>query len=388
MIDVKLKQWRLGVPRALFYYYYAPWWESFLQALGAEVVVSPPTSKEIMDLGVSLAVAEACLPVKVYYGHAAWLAPRVEALFVPRLVSVEKKCFICPKLMGLPDMLRAAIKNCPPVIDATVDLARRPEEGLRAAIRATARALGAGSREALKAAALAGARYREWLVQQRKGGLMPGCHASGDCQADRKSSDQSSERGKLAMGAGGGQAGLYCSAGSYRLGQLERTGSNVPDDRPRGWEADPTEGPGGNDDTLLTIGIVGHSYLLYDRYLGMDIPGKVARLGGRVVLPENIVPGLGEAACHQLPKRLYWTLGRKIMGAALYLMAQEEVAGLIHLTAFGCGPDSLVGDLAERYAHRQGKPFLLLTLDEHTGEAGVATRLEAFMDMLIRRRSA
>ena len=320
---MKVKQWRLGVPRALFYYYYAPWWESFLKALGVEVVVSPPTSKEILDMGISLAVAEACLPVKVYFGHAAWLAPRVEALFVPRLVSVEQKSFICPKLMGLPDMLRAALKDCPPIIDATVDLARRPEEGLQAAIRATARALGVGNREALKAAALAGSRYREWLARQREGRLIRG-----------------------------------------------------------------STGPKADNGASLAVGIVGHSYLLYDRYLGMDIPGKVARLGGQVVLPENIDPGLGEAACYQLPKRLYWTLGRKIMGTALYLMEQEEIAGLIHLTAFGCGPDSLVGDLAERYAHRRGMPFLLLTLDEHTGEAGVATRLEAFMDMLRRRHSA
>lgn len=348
-MSVKVKHWRLGVPRALFYYYYAPWWETFLENLGAEVVVSPPTSKEILDLGVGLAVAEACLPVKVYYGHAAWLAPRVEALFVPRLVSIEQKSFICPKLMGLPDMLRAAIKDCPPVIDPTVDLARRPEEGLRAAIRATARALGAGNREALKAAALAGTRYREWLAWQREGRLIWGSNIPSYCHVEQEAT----------------VAGNSCDC---LLGQ--------------------GLGPVANTGAPLTIGIVGHSYLLYDRYLGMDIPGKVARLRGRVVLPENIDPTLGEAACRQLPKRLYWTLGRKIMGTALHLMEKEEIAGLIHLTAFGCGPDSLVGDLAERYAHRLGKPFLLLTLDEHTGEAGVATRLEAFMDMLIRRRSA
>ncbi|MGI9862161.1 acyl-CoA dehydratase activase-related protein [Moorella naiadis] len=347
---MKVKHWRLGVPRALFYYYYAPWWETFLENLGAEVVVSPPTSKEILDLGVGLAVAEACLPVKVYYGHAAWLAPRVEALFVPRLVSVEQKSFICPKLMGLPDMLRAAIKDCPPVIAPTVDLARRPKEGLRAAIRATARALGAGNREALQAAALAGARYREWLARQREGGPYLG--------------------------------------NSVPVGNWEQPPLTIGGGAPVDYPLKHGSRPVADTDISLAVGIVGHSYLLYDRYLGMDIPGKVARLGGRVVLPENIDPTLGEAACRQLPKRLYWTLGRKIMGTALHLMEKEEIAGLIHLTAFGCGPDSLVGDLAERYAHRLGKPFLLLTLDEQTGEAGVATRLEAFMDMLSRRRSA
>ncbi|MDN5344812.1 MAG: hypothetical protein PWQ18_924 [Clostridia bacterium] len=338
MKSVKNKQWRLGVPRALLYYYYGPWWEAFFQALGVETVVSPPTGREIMDRGVGLAVAEACLPVKVYYGHAAWLAPRVDVLFVPRLVSVEHKAFICPKLMGLPDMLRAAIKDCPPVLAPTVDLARRPDEGLQAAIRAIARALDVRVGEAAAAGETAGARYREWLARQREAGAWLGNGPPGGCPAGRSPSPG---EGQAARGA-------------------------VP----------------------LTVGVIGHSYLLYDRYLGLDIPNKIARLGGRVVLPENLAPEAGERACHQLPKRLYWTLGRKIMGTALYLMEQASIDGLIHLTAFGCGPDSLVGDLAERYAHRRSKPFLLLTLDEHTGEAGLNTRLEAFMDMLKRRRTA
>jgi predicted nucleotide-binding protein (sugar kinase/HSP70/actin superfamily) len=42
----------------------------------------------------------------------------------------------------------------------------------------------------------------------------------------------------------------------------------------------------------------------------------------------------------------------------------------------------MTGELIGRYAHSAGKPFLNLTLDEHTGEAGVMTRLEAFWDMV------
>jgi predicted nucleotide-binding protein (sugar kinase/HSP70/actin superfamily) len=353
---VKNKNWRLGVPRALFYYYYGPWWEAFFQTLGVEVVVSPPTGKEIMDVGVSLAVAEACLPVKVYYGHAAWLAPQVDALLVPRLVSVEKKGFICPKLMGLPDMLRAALKPCPPIIDTTVNLARRPEKGLAAAVQGMAGAMGVKGRVVEQAVAAATSRYRSWNDWQQ--GYNLDAAAGGDdrpaARVDTSSHGEApgSSAGKIAPtlpGSSGGQ-------------------------------------PGGESSPL--VGVIGHSYLIDDRYLGMDIPAKIARLGGKVILPENLAAAQMETACRQLPKRIYWTLGWKIMGAALHLMEQEEVAGLIHLTAFGCGPDSLVGDLAERYARRRGKPFLLVTLDEHSGTAGLDTRLEAFMDMLRRRRPA
>ena len=138
----------------------------------------------------------------------------------------------------------------------------------------------------------------------------------------------------------------------------------------------------------LKVGLVGHAYLIHDRFLSMDIPAKVKKMGGEITLPENLPPDQIALACRQLPKRLFWTLGQKIMGSVLSLIEQDSIAGIIHLTAFGCGPDSLVGDLAERYARRRGTPFLLLTIDEHTGEAGVNTRLEAFMDMLPRRYSA
>jgi predicted nucleotide-binding protein (sugar kinase/HSP70/actin superfamily) len=42
----------------------------------------------------------------------------------------------------------------------------------------------------------------------------------------------------------------------------------------------------------------------------------------------------------------------------------------------------MTGELIERYARALRAPFLNLTLDEHTGEAGIVTRLEAFLDMV------
>ncbi|HHP51453.1 MAG TPA: hypothetical protein ENM97_06740, partial [Moorella mulderi] len=76
-----------------YLYYLGKEWEAFFKYLDVEVLVSPPTSREILDMGVSLAPAEACLPVKVYYGHAAWLAPRVDTLFVPRAREPGRKNF-------------------------------------------------------------------------------------------------------------------------------------------------------------------------------------------------------------------------------------------------------------------------------------------------------
>jgi len=133
----------------------------------------------------------------------------------------------------------------------------------------------------------------------------------------------------------------------------------------------------------FTVVLLGHSYDIYDNYISMNLIGKLRRLGAHVLTADLLAPDIIEKEVAQLPKRLFWTLGRRIIGAALYFLKSPEISGIIHLASFGCGPDSLVGDLVERFCRRQGKPpFLYLTVDEHTGEAGLQTRVEAFLDML------
>jgi predicted nucleotide-binding protein (sugar kinase/HSP70/actin superfamily) len=112
---------KIGIPRALFYYYYYPLWRTFFNSMGLEVVLSPETNKAILDNGIETTLSEACLPVKVFFGHAMAIADQVDYLFVPRITRVEPKAYICPKFMGLPDMLRARLNNLPVLVDTVVD---------------------------------------------------------------------------------------------------------------------------------------------------------------------------------------------------------------------------------------------------------------------------
>ncbi|HZD60143.1 MAG TPA: acyl-CoA dehydratase activase-related protein, partial [Anaerolineae bacterium] len=107
----------VGVPQALLYYKYYPLWETFLRGLGAEIVVSSATTKRTVNTGTSLAENELCLPVKVFFGHLIELKDQVDALFVPRVVSVEKSAYTCPKFLGLPDLARSIDDSLPPVLD-------------------------------------------------------------------------------------------------------------------------------------------------------------------------------------------------------------------------------------------------------------------------------
>jgi len=75
-----------------------------------------------------------------------------------------------------------------------------------------------------------------------------------------------------------------------------------------------------------------------------------------------------------------------LTGTAAYYMLNHKVDGIIALSAFGCGPDSLMVDEIRYHAKNKNVPMIVLTIDEHTGEAGFVTRLEAFIDMLVRRK--
>ena len=70
------------------------------------------------------------------------------------------------------------------------------------------------------------------------------------------------------------------------------------------------------------------------------------------------------------------------------ILKDNKIDGIITLNAFGCGPDSLMVERITRRAKQFNKPLLTLTIDEQTGEAGFVTRLEAFVDMLYRKKCA
>ena len=113
---------RIGIPRALFYYQYFPFWKTLFEVLRFEVVLSPPTNKEILEQGTKLCVDDACLPIKVYHGHIAVLKDKVDMIFVPRVISIEPRKYICPKFLGLPDMIRNSIPDISRVLDTELNL--------------------------------------------------------------------------------------------------------------------------------------------------------------------------------------------------------------------------------------------------------------------------
>ena len=67
-------------------------------------------------------------------------------------------------------------------------------------------------------------------------------------------------------------------------------------------------------------------------------------------------------------------------------LKDDSIDGIIHITAFGCGPDSLIGKIMELESVDYKKPFMTIRVDEHTGENHLQTRVEAFIDMIYRKK--
>ncbi|MGE5509527.1 MAG: acyl-CoA dehydratase activase-related protein [Chitinophagales bacterium] len=321
----------VGIPRALLFWSYAPLWLGFFRSLGLTPVVSRETTRETMDRGVRLAVDEACLPVKVFFGHCAELAETVDWLFVPRLVSVERRKYICPKFMGLPDMVRQPFGDRTRLLDPVVDFLKAGPDALPAVAGELGKRLGVDGRTSRRALDEGLAALRRLREQQ--------------------------ERGVLPEDALAGQ----------------------------GWLPVREAPPRPCDKAKLTVGVLGHPYNVHDRQISFGLVDRLAGWGVKAITGDNLPAETCRAAASELPKDLFWTLGWHTYGAAVHFMSSPGVAGLIHLVSFGCGPDSLVGELVRHRAEAAGTPFLLITLDEHTGEAGFLTRVEAFVDMLERR---
>ena len=73
-----------------------------------------------------------------------------------------------------------------------------------------------------------------------------------------------------------------------------------------------------------------------------------------------------------------WTNEGHILGSCLYLIRNRIAARLILVTAFSCGPLSIIENYVIAEADKYRIPVLYLSVDEHTGAAGLITRLEAF----------
>ncbi|MDP6127183.1 MAG: acyl-CoA dehydratase activase-related protein [Dehalococcoidales bacterium] len=325
---------RIGIPRALLYYQYLPMWKAFFEHLGAEVVISSPTTQAMLTGGSARVVADTCLPVKVFLGHVLSLADECDLIFVPAVRSLEEKVYNCSKFLGLPDMTKAVIPESPPILETDIDINRGKNQLYREIYRL-------------------GRYFTRNPLKVKQAGL-----TAWQAHLDYR---------ELMF--------------DHKLTHIEATEKicGIPAEKPRTAVEDPAS-------TRTTIALLGHPYLICDEFINHRLIYRLEQAGNRVLTPEMITTKELESAIIRLTGGSYWTYEEEVVGAGGYFL-QNEADGVIGIMAFGCGPDSLMMDTVRRHSARtKGVPFMCLTIEEHTAEAGVITRLEAFTDMIQRKK--
>jgi len=127
----------------------------------------------------------------------------------------------------------------------------------------------------------------------------------------------------------------------------------------------------------LGVVLLARSYMSQDSGANLGIAEKLAQLGV-VPIPLDFLP-LDTVNPKEFSDRPYWSYEGKFIAAAKIIAQDPRIYGLA-LTNFGCGPNSFILKLVEDIM--SGKPMGQLEIDEHAAEAGLVTRLEAFVDTI------
>ena len=280
----------------MFYYCYPGLWEAFFHALGMEVVVSPVTSLKTIERASLISESEHCLPMKLLDAHVDALVGRVDAVLVPRVISMLEKHVACAKLAFLPDAVHSHVRGRTKVI--TLDL-NQDREPLHRSLCRMGCELGVTQTAAAEAAHQAIAEMHNRLA---------------------------------------------------RLAAPPASGGRAP------------------------VLLMSHPYILHDDY----ICGPVVRKLGELSLQSRFV----SFAAHDAPRSFVaWDTCSKMLHA-LDVLHTGEVSGVIQISSFNCGCDSMTIEFFRDILRRKKIPFMVLMMDEHSAPAGIETRLEAFVDSM------
>ncbi len=131
------------------------------------------------------------------------------------------------------------------------------------------------------------------------------------------------------------------------------------------------------DESRWNIVIIGRPYNTSDPYLNLRMVKKLQNLNV-LSIPIDFLPLEEENIFDEYPG-MYWPNGQKILQAARIISRTKNLFA-VYLSNFRCGPDSFLLHFVKK--EMKGKPFLHLEVDEHSADAGMITRLEAFLDSL------
>ena len=289
---------KIGIPRSLFYYYFSDLWINFFKYLNIDVVISPKTNKEILDLGIKYSQDEMCLSLKNYIGHVMYLKDKCDYILIPRIDNYGIDNQTCTNFIAIYDIINN-LDNLN-ILNYNVDL-RNKETELKGLISICKR-LGI-SRNQLEEAYI----YAKEVSNKRK-------------------------KEKV-------------------LNNLKNLKS-----------------------MKKKILLVGHSYNMHDNLIGNSIINILKDMDIEIIYSDLFFE---KDESDKYAKGLYWKYSKESISSISKCI--NKIDGIIFLSVFPCGLDSLVNELVMR---KLDKPYINLVIDDIESSGGIQTRIESFVDII------
>ena len=336
MVEVKLRRYfdyflkknipefegklRIGIPRVLNMYEDFPFWFTFFNQLGCEVVLSDYTTKDQYNKAIDTIPSDtACYPAKAVHGHIRDLAQaQVDLIWYPCIQHGPKEFsrdnnYHCPMVISYPELIR---NNMQDVMGKTPFYAPfLPLADKKSLVPALVKAL---KELPFSKSEISSAVDTAWAEQEK-------------CKAD------------------------------YREMTKKTVSRLVAEQVP-------------------TIVLAGRPYHL-DSGINHGIPELITSLGMAVLTEDGVAP-LGKDIKH-LRVVDQWSYHSRLYHAAEFV-SRTEGFQIVELNSFGCGLDSIVADQVKDILSAKHKIHTLLKIDEGTNLGAVTIRLRSLQSVMER----
>lgn len=152
-----------------------------------------------------------------------------------------------------------------------------------------------------------------------------------------------------------------------------------------------------DEEEILQVGLVGEIYLLLEPYINLHIEERLGNLGAQVHREVFLGHWIDDHILRRVDRGPYIQAAQPYLGAMIgghgqetigqaVLYARQGLDGVIQVAPFTCMPEIVAESIFPTVSQKEDIPVLSLFFDEHSGEAGVQTRLEAFIDLIRQKR--
>ncbi len=310
---------KIGIPRGLMLYYQQfPFWRTFFEELDFQVIVSKETDLKLVKKSLELMASETCYPVEVMHGHVNDL--------------LEKNV----DYVFLPFIVNMKAQKDNPTSNCNCPWVQSHPFMMRAAFQ----------KQEIRDKFLIPTlhfRYFGRVLNNELGNYF------------NKKFNISKSKIKKAIKKADKIQNLFEN-------QVKEKGKQVLNNLPKDKEA---------------MVILGRPYNTGDPSLNLRLVEKLINLDVYPI-PIDFLP-LEDVNIFDDYPMMYWPNGQKIIAAAK-IISENDNLNAVYPSNFRCGPDSFLTHFVKK--EMDGKPYLHLEIDEHSADAGLITRCEAFLDSL------